>query len=58
MRRIFEEFENFSVEKKHFRLRWDSSPGFSIAGRLHKMEREARGPNRMEREARDENVPP
>ena len=28
------EFENLSVEKRRFRLRWDSSPGLSIAGRL------------------------
>ena len=27
-------FENLSVEKRRFRLRWDSSPGLSIAGRL------------------------
>ena len=29
------EFEKLSVEKKkRFRLRWDSSPGLTIAGRL------------------------
>ena len=28
---IFKEFENLSVEKRRFRLRWDSSPGLSIA---------------------------
>ena len=31
---IFKEFENLSVEKRRFRLRWDSSPGLSIAGRF------------------------
>ena len=30
----FKEFVNLFVEKKLFRLRWDSSPGLSIAGRL------------------------
>ena len=34
MNSIFKEFENLSVEKRRFRLRWDSSPGLSIAGRL------------------------
>ena len=29
---IFKEFENLSVEKRRFRLRWDTSPGLSIAG--------------------------
>ena len=28
------EFENLSVEKRRFRLRWDSNPGLSIAGRV------------------------
>ena len=27
---LFKEFENFSVEKRRFRLRWDSSLGLSI----------------------------
>ena len=31
---IFKVFENLSVEKRRFRLRWDSSPGLSIADRL------------------------
>ena len=34
MNSIFKEFENLSVRKRRFRLRWDSSPGLSIAGRL------------------------
>ena len=29
--KVFKEFENLSVEKKTPRLRWDSSPGLSIA---------------------------
>ena len=28
------EFENLSVEKRRFRLRWNSSLGLSISGRL------------------------
>ena len=31
---IFKEFEIFLWKKRRFRLRWDSSPGLSIAGRL------------------------
>ena len=30
----FKEFEIFLWKKRRFRLRWDSSPSFSIAGRL------------------------
>ena len=29
MKSIFKEFENLSVEKRRFRMRWDSSPGRS-----------------------------
>ena len=31
---ILKNFENLPVEKRRFRLRWDSRPGLSIAGRL------------------------
>ena len=31
---LLKEFENLYVEKRRFRLRWDSSPGLSNAGRL------------------------
>ena len=34
MNSIFKEFENLSVEKRRFRLRWDSSPGLSITERF------------------------
>ena len=34
MNTIFKEFENLSMEKGRFRLRWDSSPGLLISGRL------------------------
>ena len=30
----YKEFEIFLWKKRRFRLRWDSSPGLSIAGRL------------------------